>query len=223
MPEKILVVEDDSDLLGVLVDLLKDEGYIVEDARTGSEALRKIETSPQDLILLDLGLPDISGESVLQTIRKLYPQLPVVILTAKSKAQEIAQGLNLGADDYLAKPFAAEELIARIKARLRTTLQNQKTLEFADLYVDLDKREAKRGKLKIELTKTEFELLVYLMSNIGKVMTKDILLNHVWRYSFEIESRVVDVYIGYLRKKIDNGHKQKLIKNVRGVGYIFGE
>lgn len=222
MPEKILVVEDDNDLLGVLIDLLKDEGYMVEDAQTGSVALKKIETSSQDLVLLDLGLPDIAGESVLQEIRKINPQLPVVILTAKSKAFEIAQGLNLGADDYLAKPFAAEELIARIKARLRNTSQNKKILQFADLYVNLDKREVKRGKREIQLTKTEFELLVYLMKNKGKVMTKDILLNHVWQYSLEIESRVVDVYIGYLRKKIDNNHAQKLIKNIRGVGYLFG-
>ena len=196
---------------------------MVEEAGTGSEALRKIETSSQDLVLLDLGLPDIAGESVLQTIRKINPQLPVVILTAKSKAFEIAQGLNLGADDYLAKPFAAEELLARIKARLRNTGQDKKNLQFADLWVNLDKREVKRGKKEIRLTKTEFELLVYLMRNKGKVLTKDILLNHIWQYSLEIESRVVDVYIGYLRKKIDKNHAQKLIKNIRGVGYLFGE
>lgn len=223
MPEKILIVEDDIDLLGVLKDLLKDGGYIVEDAQTGSEAIRKVETSSLDLVLLDLGLPDITGESVLAQIRKMNPELPVVILTAKSKAFEIAQGLNLGADDYLAKPFAAEELIARIKARLRNTNIKGTILEAQDLSLNLDTREVKRGDKDIKLTKTEFELLECLMKNKGKVMTREVLLNHVWQYSLEIESRVVDVYVGYLRKKINNGVSPKLIKNIRGVGYLLKE
>lgn len=221
MTEKILIVEDDKDLLAVLIDLLKDEGYFIEEATTGSEAIKKIQNSSLNLVLLDLGLPDISGESVLEKIRAQNPQLPVVILTAKSKASEIAEGLNLGADDYLAKPFSAEELIARIKARLRNVSSDAKTLDVSDLSLNLDSREAKRGQKVIELTKTEFELLVLLMKNKGRVLTRDIILNHVWQYSDDIESRAVDVYIGYLRKKIDEGNSQKLIKNVRGVGYTI--
>ena len=223
MPEKILIVEDDKDLLQVLRDLLRDGGYFIEEATTGSQALKKIQNSSLNLILLDLGLPDISGESVLEKIRAENPHLPVVILTAKSKASEIAEGLNLGADDYLAKPFAAEELIARIKARLRNVSSDTKTLQVSDLSLNLDSREAKRGQKAIELTKTEFELLVLLMKNKGRVLTRDIILNHVWQYSDDIESRAVDVYIGYLRKKIDAGNSQKLIKNVRGFGYTIKE
>lgn len=221
MSSKILIVEDDTSLQGVLSSLLQDEGYIADSVSTGSDALYKISKSLPDLVLLDLGLPDIQGETVLQKVREDYPELAVVILTAKSKPAEIAAGLNLGADDYLAKPFAVEELLARINARLKSKNNNNKLIQIEDLTLDLNKMMAYRGEDTIDLTKTEFELLRFLMENAGRVMSREIILNHVWGYSAEVESRVVDVYIGYLRDKVDGGYKSKLIKNKRGFGYFI--
>ena len=222
MASKILIVEDDKDLQKTLSGFLQDVGFITETASTGSAALARLEKILPSLVLLDLGLPDIQGESVLEKIRDEYPDLPVVILTAKSKPEEIAKGLNLGADDYLPKPFAAEELLARIKARLKSGNSKKDTIKLDDLVLDLSKKLAKRGNKIIDLTKTEFDLLQFLMENTGRVLTRDIILNHVWGYSSSVESRVVDVYIGYLRKKVDNGHTKKLIKNKRGFGYMMG-
>lgn len=221
MAAKLLVVEDDLALQQVLSDFLKDEGFIADVASSGADAFRKIDKELPALVLLDLGLPDIQGETVLEKIRENYPELPVVILTAKSRPQEIAAGLNLGADDYLAKPFAAEELLARINARIRKNDKNRDFLEFEDLRLDLVKMVAQRGKLEIALTKKEFELLEFLMKNVGRVIAREVILNHVWGYSSDVESRVVDIYIGYLRKKIDEGFEKKLIKNKRGFGYIM--
>lgn len=215
----ILIVEDDKDLQKVISDFLKAEGFLAETASTGSEALAKITKVVPDLVLLDLGLPDIQGETVLKNIRFEHSSLPIVILTAKAKPAEIAQGLNLGADDYLPKPFAAEELLARINARLKKDGSRADYLKTADLVLDLTTMAAKRGHRRIDLTKTEFELLKYLMENNGRVVTREMILNHVWGYSPEVESRVVDVYIGYLRKKVDFAFAKKLIKNRRGFGY----
>lgn len=223
MSAKLLIVEDDKVLQEVLNNFLKSEGFLTEVASTGSEALQRIEKSPPSLVLLDLGLPDIQGETVLKIIREDFPDLPVVILTAKSKPQEIAEGLNLGADDYLAKPFAIEELLARINVRIKRSpsATNGGKLIVADLELDLSKMVAHREGKEINLTKTEFELLSYLMKNVGKVLTRDMILNHVWGFSTEVESRVVDVYIGYLRNKIDKDFTKDLIKNKRGFGYLI--
>lgn len=221
MASKILVVEDDKDLQSTLSKFLKSEGFIAEVSSTGSDALKKIEKSMPNLVLLDLGLPDIQGETVLSTIRSDYPLLPVVILTAKSKPAEIAQGLNLGADDYLAKPFAVEELLARINARIKNGGNNKEVISVGDVTLDLFKMSVTRDDKIIDLTKTEFYLLKFLLENTGRVLSRDLILNHVWGYSTEVESRVVDVYMGYLRKKIDKGFKKKLIVNKRGFGYLI--
>lgn len=221
MSTKLLIVEDDEALQNVLQEFLQNEGFLTEVASTGSAALLKVEKFLPSLVLLDLGLPDIQGETVLAEIRKNHPELPVVILTAKSKPHEIAQGLNLGADDYLPKPFAAEELLARIHARIKTNKSNTDILRVDELSLDLSKKTAFREKKKIDLTKTEFELLKYLMENEGRVLSRDLILNHVWGYSTDVESRVIDVYIGYLRKKIDSGFDKKLIKNKRDFGYLI--
>lgn len=217
---KLLVVEDDNTLQKVISDFLKDEGFLTELASNGANALAKIDRSLPSLVLLDLGLPDIQGETVLERIRQDYPDLPVIILTAKSKPNEVAAGLNLGADDYLAKPFAAEELLARINARLKKRNSIAK-LEVDDLKINMEKMVAIRGNSEISLTKTEFELLKFLMENAGRVLTREVILNHVWGYSSDVESRVVDIYIGYLRSKIDEGYKKKLIQNKRGFGYFI--
>jgi DNA-binding response OmpR family regulator len=221
MEAKLLIVEDDKALQGVLVEFLRNEGFIVTTADTGSDALRKIEKNLLDLVLLDLGLPDIQGETILKKVRGDYPDLPIIILTAKSKPQEVADGLNLGADDYLPKPFAAEELLARINARIKKAKTKNDTITVSDLTLNLSKMVAKRGSKNISLTKTEFELLKFLMENKGRVLSREIILNNVWGYTTEIESRVVDVYMGYLRKKIDKKYTNKLIKNKRGFGYYF--
>lgn len=220
MISKLLIVEDDLSLQRVLSDFLKNEGFVTETASTGSEALNKIDKSIPSLVLLDLGLPDIQGETVLGKIRQDYPELPVVILTAKSKPKEIAAGLNLGADDYLAKPFAVEELLARINARVKKR-SPKANLEILDLVLDLTTMSVKRNSKEIYLTKTEFSLLEFLVRNAGRVLSREIILNHVWGYSTDVESRIVDIYIGYLRKKIDDGFKIKLIRNKRGFGYII--
>lgn len=220
MATRLLIVEDDIDLQKTLGAFLQGEGFIVDSASTGSEALTKLEKTYPQLVLLDLGLPDIQGESILLRIRQNYPDLPVVILTAKSKPQEIAQGLNLGADDYLSKPFAAEELLARINARIRIPDKNKGILKVADLILDLSRMTVKRAHKNIELTKTEFDLLKYLMENSGSVVSREMILNHVWGFTTEVETRVVDVYVGYIRRKVDGGFKKKIIRNRRGFGYL---
>jgi two-component system response regulator MprA len=219
MNPSLLIVEDDAPLQQFLEEFLKEEGYIVQAVSLGSQALEVIKQQHPDLVILDLGLPDMQGEDVLRILRKDQPHLSVIILTAKSKVPDIAAGLNLGADDYLAKPFAAEELLARIHARLRQKQPEQETFQISDLTVNLNTREVFQKKRRVALTKTEFELLIYLMKNPGRVLTRDMILNHVWGYPQEIETRVVDVYMGYLRKKLSSF--SKLLVNVRGVGYMF--
>lgn len=225
MPVRLLIVEDDKVLQKVLSNLLQTEGFVTEAVSTGSRALEKLERSLPDLLLLDLGLPDIQGETILEAVRKSYSKLPVVILTAKSKPHQIAEGLNLGADDYLPKPFAIEELLARINARLKgVASSNSKALAtVGGLKLDLTKMVAVRNGKKIDLTRKEFDLLLFLLENKGRVLSRDIILNHVWGYPSEVESRVVDIYIGYLRKKIDGGEEKKLIKNKRGFGYYISD
>lgn len=221
MQQSILIVEDDEAILDFLIEFLKEEGYIVQGTPSGTEGIRAIEKNAPDLILLDLALPDIPGEEVLGIVKKNYPELPVVILTAKSKVEQVVKGLNLGADDYLSKPFSVEELLARIKARLRTGQNDTSQLIIEDLVVNTNTREAFRNSHKIDLTKTEFDLLVHLMLNANKVQTRDMLLNHIWGYTSDVESRVVDVYIGYLRQKVDSSFDRKFIHSIRGVGYIL--
>ena len=174
-------------------------------------------------MVLDLGLPNMSGEAVTSEVRKKYPELPVIILTAKDSISDIVQGLNLGADDYMTKPFVADEFLARIKARLRRTENGETKLTVADLILDNKTLEVKRGEKIIQLTPQEFKLLQYLMSNKGRILTREMILNRIWLYSSEIETRVVDVYMGYLRKKIDTGFSKKLLHSVRGFGYVIKE
>lgn len=200
---------------------LADSGFRVINAGTGSESLKLIETTRPDLTVLDLGLPDIDGETVCKELKKTYPEMPVVILTAKGSPSDMARGLNIGADDYVAKPFSADVLMARINARLRDQKNGQKKITVGDLKMDINKHEVTRDGKMIELTQKEFELLEYLMSHKGQVLSRDMILNRVWEYTFDIESRVVDVYVGYLRKKVDSGYSIKLIDSIRGIGYIL--
>jgi len=221
MVSKILIVEDDIGLQKYLKELLLDNGYLPQIASDGISALNLISKLLPDLVILDLGLPNMSGESVCQEIRKKHPELPVIILTARDSVSDIVQGLNLGADDYMTKPFVADELLARVKARLRRSGEIDSKLRIADLELDSKNFEVKRGEKNIKLTPQEFKLLEYLMYNKGRVLTRDMILNRVWLYSQDIETRVVDVYMGYLRKKIDGKYVKKLLHSIRGFGYMI--
>lgn len=224
MVNTILVVEDDAALQNYLKELLLENGYSVSAVSDGVEALTILKTQQPDLIVLDLGLPNMSGEAVCLEIRKKYPQLSIIILTGKDATSDIVKGLNLGADDYITKPFVADEFLARIKARLRQRgVASEEKLQIADLELDGKTLEVKRNGTLIPLTPKEFKLLEYLMTNTGRILTRDMILNRVWLYSPDIETRVVDVYMGYLRKKIDSGYKKQLIHSVRGFGYTIKE
>lgn len=223
MVNKLLIVEDDLGLQKYLKELLLDNGYSIQTASDGIAALNFIFKVPPDLVILDLGLPNMSGESVCEEIRKKHPDLPVIILTAKDNIAEIVQGLNLGADDYITKPFVADELLARIKARLRRSGETDNKLKVSDLELDNRNFQVRRGDKYIQLTPQEFKLLEYLMRNKDRVLTREMILNRVWLYSQDIETRVVDVYLGYLRKKIDAPFKRKLLHSVRGFGYTIKE
>ena len=219
MIHKILIVEDDKNISGYLEESLKEAGYRTKVTSDGAVALNYIKETPPDLILLDLGIESISGETVCTEVKKSFPDLPIIILTAKDSKKEIVHGLDLGADDYLPKPFDTDELLARIRARLKQTVNPQLILE--DLILNTHTMEVTRSGNPISLTAKEFKLLEYLLLNRGTVLSRETILDHIWMYSPDIESRVVDVYIVYLRKKIDGGFPVKLIKSMRGFGYTI--
>lgn len=221
MLNTILVVEDDIGLQKFLKEILLEKGYSIQSASDGIQALNMIQKNPPDLVILDLGLPKMSGESVCAEIRKKHPEVKIIILTAKDNISDVVHGLDLGADDYITKPFQAEVLIARIKAQLRQKQNNNIKLKIMDLELDGETMEVKRHGQLIQLTPKEFKLLQYLMNNKGRILTREMILNRIWLYSPDIETRVVDVYMGYIRKKVDFGAKKKLIRSVRGFGYMI--
>lgn len=220
MTPYVLVVEDDKEFQSYLKDLLTENGYNVKVTSKGINGLNLISQLIPDLVILDLNLPDMSGEGVCLEIKKKYPDLQIIMLTGKDTISDKIQGLKMGADDYITKPFIAEEFLARINARLRNKTKQTKIV-VDDLEVDSKKFQVKRSNKIINLTPQEFRLLEYLINNKDVVLTREMILNRIWIYSPDIESRVVDVYIGYLRKKIDSGFKKKLIHSVRGFGYTI--
>lgn len=221
MPAVIVLIEDDHDIAEYLQSVLTEEGYEVYSEDNGAKGLKLIEKVGPDLVLLDLHLPDIPGETICKQIRKEYPQVKVIMITAKDTPEDLARGLNLGADDYIAKPVAPEELLARVHARLRSTNGDSKKLELAYLTMDLSGHEVFRGDQELHLSPQEFKLLEYLMQNPNRVLTREMILSRIWGGSPDIETRVVDVYIGYLRKKIDKGFELQLLHSVRGFGYML--
>jgi DNA-binding response OmpR family regulator len=223
MAHNILIIEDDQGVQKYLKELLLDNGYSVQTAADGVAGLNAIEKLTPDLVILDLGLPNMSGESVVGEIRKKYPDLRVIILTAKDSIQDIVQGLQLGADDYMTKPFIADEFLARVQARLRYQNGSDNKMTVGDLELDNKTLEVKRAGKLIQLTPQEYKLLQYLMNNKGRILTREMILNRVWLLNPDIETRVVDVYMGYLRKKVDADYPQKLIHSVRGFGYMVKE
>jgi two-component system, OmpR family, response regulator MprA len=216
----LLIIEDDDGVRSYLQELLLDSGFSTYSASTGTEGIRAVEQQSPNLVILDLGLPDVSGESICLEVRKKYPHIKIIILSAKHNIADIINGLNLGADDYITKPFNADEFVARIHARLRENETGSTKVVVDDLEIDTSTYEAKRGGKLISLTPQEFKLLHYLLINRGRVLTRDMILSRIWVASPDIETRVVDVYMGYLRRKIDSGHKKKLLHSVRGFGYI---
>lgn len=215
---KILIIEDDEGIRAYIKELLTENAYIVNESPDGISALELLKKTLIDLVILDLGLPKIQGEAVCRDIKKRYPQIPVIILTARDTTSDIVNGLNIGADDYITKPFVAEVLLARVKARLRA--DEEAIWSIGDLEINTKKVEVTRANKKIKLTPHEFNLLTYLLKNKDRVLTREMILNKVWQYSYDVDTRVVDVYIGYLRKKIDSGFKKKIIQSIRGFGYV---
>jgi DNA-binding response OmpR family regulator len=216
---RILVAEDDATIREGIQTFLSENNYIVDAVEDGAAALDAVRRRLPDLVILDLGLPKITGESVCQEIKKQFPDLPVIILTAKNQTSDIVSGFKLGADDYISKPFELDELIARINVRLKN--ETSTVIEVDDLVLDPQAVRVTRGGKEVQLTPHEFKLLHYLLINKGRVLTREMILNRVWKYSMDVDSRVVDVYVGYLRKKIDSKSTKKLISSVRGFGYII--
>ncbi len=219
---KILVVEDDQAIRECIRDILIENNYLVDAAEDGVKALTLLKKQTPDLVILDLGLPKIAGESVLQEIKKTFSSLPVIILTAKNHTEDVVNAFKLGADDYISKPFELQELVARIKVKLKDDALNSK-IAIHGLVLDVQKVYVERDGKEISLSPHEFKLLHYLMLNKGKVLSREMILNRIWQYSYDVDSRVVDVYIGYLRKKIDSKFNKKLINSVRGFGYVIKE
>jgi len=219
MNHKILIVEDDTNIRDYLVEAFEEANYSTSGTGDGIEALKKIREENIDLVILDLGIENISGETVCIEAKKAKPNLPIIILTAKNTSKDIVYGLDIGADDYISKPFDTDELLARVRVRLKQ--QGSDVLQIDDLTLNTSTLEVMRESKKIPLTAKEFKLLEYLMINSGVVLSRETILDHIWLYSPDIETRVVDVYIGYLRKKIDDGFEKKLIQSVRGFGYTL--
>ncbi len=219
---RILVVEDEEKVASFIRRGLEEERYAVDVALDGEEGLELALASPYDLVILDLMLPKLDGLKVLQKLRAEPVAVPVLVLTARDNVGDKVRGLDLGADDYLTKPFAFAELLARVRALLRRGKpQTPPVLRVADLCLDPSARRVTRGDQAIELTAKEYALLEYLLRHAGQVLTRTMISEHVWDQSFDSYTNVIDVYVNYLRKKIDQGFEPKLIHTVRGVGYVL--
>jgi heavy metal response regulator len=221
---RILVIEDDHRVANFIRRGLAADRFLVDVAQEGEAGLEFALSKNYDLIILDLMLPGLMGQAVLEGIRRTNRTVPVLILTAKGAIRDKVELFEKGCDDYLTKPFAFAELQARIKALLRRgRSETREQLQVADLCIDLSKRMVTRGGRKIELTLKEYALLEYLIRNAGQVLSRSMIVDHVWDQSFDSFTNIVDVYIRYLRNKIDHGFEPKLIHTVRGIGYLLAE
>jgi two-component system response regulator MprA len=225
MGVRLILVEDDRELSRVLSLELRHAGWDVEAWETGREGLAAAIANPPDAVLLDLSLPDLDGLTVCRTLRQVS-DVPILILTARGDVRERVTGLDAGADDYLVKPFATAELLARLRAVLRRRRgvgrSEEEVLRVADLELDPARRTVRRAGRTLSLTRREFDLLRYFMANQGIVLTRDMILEHVWGWGFLGQSNIVDVYVGYLRSKVD-AEGVPLLHTVRGVGYVLRE
>jgi two-component system response regulator MprA len=218
------VVDDETAVLVSLDVALRLEGYEIELAGNGEQALRAIGDRPPDAVVLDIMMPVLDGLATSRAIRAAGMRLPILMLTARDDVSDRVAGLDAGADDYLVKPFALEELFARLRALLRRTASDEiEVLRFADLELDLVAHEAHRGERPLELTKTEFLLLELFLRNPRRVLTREVIFERVWGYDFGPTSNSLEVYVGYLRRKTEAGGEPRLIQTVRGVGYVLKE
>lgn len=220
---RILVVEDDPTMGRILEKGLAAEHFAIDLARDGEEAMELIHDVDYDVMLLDLSLPKLDGMTVLRRLRKKQMRLPVLILSARHTVEDRVGALDAGADDFLVKPFAFQELVARVRSLLRRPSDLMDKLVVADLEIDRVRHVVKRGGKTIVLTQREYALLEYLMRNAGRPVTRTMVVEHVWNLGFEGLTNIVDVYINYLRTKIDHGFDKKLIHTARGVGYMLTE
>jgi two-component system response regulator MprA len=221
---RVLVVDDDPAVSGALNRALRLEGYEVSVAADGPPALEEIAIRPPDAVILDIGLPTSDGLDVCRRLRAAGDDTPVLMLTARDAINDRVQGLDAGADDYLVKPFALAELLARLRALLRRRPEDTgEVLQFADLTLDPVTREARRGDRQFTLTRIEFDLLELLMRHPRQVLTRELILDRVWGYTFDSGTNSLAVYVGYLRRKTEAGNEARLIHTARGVGYVLRE
>lgn len=221
---RILIVEDERSLRTIIEKRLKDEGYGVDACANGEDGKHYIETGSYDTIILDVMLPKIDGFTLLKEMRADQNKTPVMLLTAKDSIEDRVKGLDFGADDYLIKPFSFDELLARLRVLTRRQYNNvTSVLKIADLSLDTVTRMVKRGGEIINLSTKEFAILEYFIQNKGIVLSRSLIEDHIWNYDYEGGSNVIDVYIRYLRKKIDDGYSDKLIHTIRGYGYVLKE
>lgn len=221
---RVLFAEDERDLNDIITKKLVSEGYSVDSVYDGEEAMDILSYTDYDAVILDIMMPKADGFAVLRALRGAGKKTPVLFLTARDTVQDRVAGLDSGANDYLVKPFSVEELLARIRAMTRTSFGvADSLLTVGDLTMDNAAKVVKRGGKEIPLSSKEYALLEYLMHNRGIVLSREKIENHIWNFDYEGGTNVVDVYISYLRKKIDEGHDQKLIHTVRGRGYVLRE
>ena len=221
--KKILVAEDDNAVRESLERALRLEGYQVLVSSNGEQALEIASVTPPDLYILDVMMPILDGLSVCRTLRRQGDKTPILILTARHQVSDRVSGLDAGADDYLAKPFALDELLARIRALLRRNPSDTKSKSYvvSNLVLNIETRQVLREGRELDLTKTEFDLLEILMRNENVVLTREMIYDEIWGFDFETNSKSLDVYVGYLRRKVDNDPSQKLIHTIRGIGYCL--
>ena len=220
----VLLVEDDPSVRGAVERALRHAGHTPAVATDGPSALEQVAATPFDAVILDLGLPGIDGLEVCRRLRAQGDRVPVLMLTARAAVSERVSGLDAGADDYLVKPFALDELLARLRAFERRAPANGQTrgeLRFRDLVIDRDAMSCARGGREIPLSRTEYQLLELFLANQGKVLSRDVIFDKVWGYDFGPESNSLDVYVGYLRRKLEANGESRIIHTVRGVGYVM--
>ena len=220
---RVLVAEDERELNGIIAKRLEEEDYAVDSVYDGSTALEYLRAAAYDMVLLDVMMPGLDGFEVLKRYREEGGGAPVLFLTARDAVSDRVRGLDGGADDYLVKPFSFQELLARMRVLLRRSSGVPRTsvLRVGDLTLDTKSRKAARGGRAIDLSSKEFSILEYMMRNEGIVLGRDSIREHIWSWDYDGESNVVDVYIRYLRKKIDDGDERKLIRTIRGAGYMI--
>jgi two-component system response regulator MprA len=220
---RVLVAEDDRGLRESLVRVLRFEGYDVQAVGDGALALEAVAEHVPDVVVLDVMMPVVDGLTACRRLRERYRHLPILMLTARHEVADRVAGLDAGADDYLVKPFALDELLARLRALVRRTVpdDDEDVLRVGDLVLDVRRRLAHRGDRAMELTKTEFDLLELFMRNASIVLERETIYDRIWGYDFETGSRSLDVYVGYLRRKTEEGGEPRLLHTVRGIGYVL--